>query len=360
MAALNVNNRDTPFIIVAGFGSTGSSAYVDLLSEYAQVSVVPGEVRLLQDPDGLVDICTALDGNWSWLRPDAEIRRFMQFVEAQAQRFDSTRLRTLFGVQANPAYAHDMRKAASLFSANIATEISLGYWHFHDNELSACRRAIERAKWAGAVLGLYSMRHARSMRYRMPMYFLNPSADIVAEAQKMFANTFASFADYSDTVVLDQAMTPYNRVAFRHIVGNTPTLIVLRDPRDVFLDTRTWNAYPKNIDSFIVWYRESISKSFSEPQMSGDIFLQFEHLVRDYEGAKGEIERLLGGRLGAHVNQFQRFDPNVSKLNVGMWSSASSELQSDLEFIKSELSIFCVDLCETKSRALRDLQLPPP
>ena len=38
---------------VAGYGSTGSSAVVNLLEEFDNCNVMGGEFRIIQDPDGI-------------------------------------------------------------------------------------------------------------------------------------------------------------------------------------------------------------------------------------------------------------------------------------------------------------------
>ncbi len=340
---------------VVGFGSTGSSAYVDLLAEYDGVKVVPGEFRLLQDPDGLLDICSALSENWSWLRPDAEVRRFLQFSSAQADRHDRTLVRCLLKLPTHGEYADDIRAAAELFVNEILLASSLGYWHFHDTELSAARNFFERLKWGGSVLGLYSKERARALRHLSPLYFVRPDADVWEAGRKAFSRALWEHLP-APVVVLDQGIMPYNRNSYRRIVGNMRVIIVFRDPRDVYLDSRTYNAYPNDVHTFIEWYRASVEKSLYEPRLATDYFVQFENLVRNYSSAKAHLEAFWDGRLGTHSRALSRFDPKESSQNTAMWKRCSSHMTSDLELIANELRPYCVEEDEVECEALQDIK----
>ena len=55
---------------------------------------------------------------------------------------------------------------------------------------------------------------------------------------------------------------PYNRQSFDGLFTNLKQIIVDRDPRDVYLDAMTYNAYPitDNIYDFISFYESVHSK----------------------------------------------------------------------------------------------------
>ena len=72
-------------ISVNGYGSTGSSACLNLLQDYSTTYTVPGEFRFFQDPDGLLDLCFNLTQNWGWVRSDAFIRRFIKYTDILAR-----------------------------------------------------------------------------------------------------------------------------------------------------------------------------------------------------------------------------------------------------------------------------------
>jgi hypothetical protein len=71
---------------VCGYGSTGSSAVVNILEEYSACALVPGEFRFIQDPDGLMDLCENLSNYWGWNRSDAYIRRFIRYTDIIGRR----------------------------------------------------------------------------------------------------------------------------------------------------------------------------------------------------------------------------------------------------------------------------------
>ena len=62
-------------------------------------------------------------------------------------------------------------------------------------------------------------------------------------------------------LIFDQLCLPYHLDKFKKILPNMFSIVVDRDPRDVYLDARTYNAYPitSNINTFINFYRTVVN-----------------------------------------------------------------------------------------------------
>ena len=81
--------KENDIIFVAGLGSTGSSALVDLLKEIEDFFVLDNEFRLFVDPGGLVNLRDSLVDNWSIFQSDIAIKNFKAMVKSLSSRWRS-------------------------------------------------------------------------------------------------------------------------------------------------------------------------------------------------------------------------------------------------------------------------------
>jgi len=130
-------------IAVNGLGSTGSSAVVDLLKEYSDTFIVPGEFRFLQDPDGLIDFCFNIDENWGWVRSDAFVRRFIKYTDiiGRKPKYWET------GERLDEYFNGEFFNARDRFLKQVVDTEWNGYWFYHDyHESGAMRTFVEKCK----------------------------------------------------------------------------------------------------------------------------------------------------------------------------------------------------------------------
>ena len=74
------------YIIVAGYGWSGSSALVDLFKEFENVIVPDVEFRLIKDPYGLSQLETVLTEKWDFINSDAAINDYMCTAENKTNK----------------------------------------------------------------------------------------------------------------------------------------------------------------------------------------------------------------------------------------------------------------------------------
>ena len=70
-------NAFPTYILVSGYGWTGSSAVVDLLKEINKACYMNVEFRIIKDPKGLRDLYDSLVENWDPLNSDIAIKDFL-------------------------------------------------------------------------------------------------------------------------------------------------------------------------------------------------------------------------------------------------------------------------------------------
>ena len=73
--------KDLDFFLVAGYGWSGSSAVVDLLSEYISTGELGTEFRLIKDPYGINDLFYNMVTKADPLNYDTAIKDFMWYAK---------------------------------------------------------------------------------------------------------------------------------------------------------------------------------------------------------------------------------------------------------------------------------------
>lgn len=129
----------------------------------------------------------------------------------------------------------------------------------------------------------------------------------------------------------------------RQIVPNLKTIVIYRDPRDVFASGVIFDVdwIPYNDQHvFVKWWKKMLSTF--DPSNSDILFVKFEDLVMNYELTKKRIEEYVGLDPQDHVFQYNCLDPQKSIANIGIWKKLTNK-EEELLYIKNELSDFCFE-----------------
>ena len=146
-------------------------------------------------------------------------------------------------------------------------------------------------------------------------------------------------------IVLDQLILPYNRSNFFKLFDNLKQIIVDRDPRDVYLDAMTYNAYPitKDIESFISFYESTHLKEIVKPSDT-TLLVKFEDLIYNYEQTVNMIFEFLNIQKNDHTRIKKYFNPNFSIKNTQTWMRPENKIfQDDIVQIEKKLGKWCYD-----------------
>ncbi|MCT4643194.1 MAG: sulfotransferase domain-containing protein [Bacteriovoracaceae bacterium] len=335
-------NPKRQYISVCGYGSTGSSAVVNLLEEVSGCHVAKGEFRFIQDPDGLEDLCNNLENSWGWVRSDAFVRRFLKYTDVMG------RYPTLFsfGEGLDRRFNGKFFKYRNEFLNEIIDTKWNGYWFYHDyHERNKVEVFIEHIKRQLRKVGV-SKRTIRKMTKKSDMYFVRHDTDIYTYAGQFLEKLFDEVLHTDETkIVLDQLILPYNNSRFRRIIKNLKSIVVDRDPRDVFLDAKTYNAYPitSDINTFISFYESVHSKE--QVQNSGEsLYVKFEDLIYKYEKTIEKIFHFLEIEPSEHVRKNTRLVVEKSAKNTQTWKRTENiKYMSDIKKIEKKLKKWCYD-----------------
>lgn len=303
---------------ICGYGSTGSSAVVNLLEEYTTCKHIPGEFRFIQDPDGVIDLCTNLTDNWGWNRSDAYIRRFIHYTNVIGRRIGPFH----YGEHLNKFFNYRFFDHRDEYLKNIIDTSWKGHWFFHDfNERSTTQTFIDNGKRSLSWHFGFSREWLRKVTRKSEMYFTSPNKDFYKLSQRFLEALFSEVnLQPDDNLIFDQLGLAYHFEKYKMIMPGLKQIVVERDPRDVYLDAINYNAYPitDNIKDFVNFYRGSRSKKY--PEINDDcLIIQFEDLIYDYKNTKTNIENFMNIDPQTHLYKETRFVPAISIKNTQTW-----------------------------------------
>ena len=302
-------------VCVTGFGYSGSGAVLDLLSEYAGVTVnafvdagaggslrqarcAACELDLLRREGGLFALEKAI-GNPSIYFQDAAVHEFLSFADH------------LYNCQGGLYNDQFLAAARAFLDDLIAYRLPTSGDGGYSPALIPLRRKGIALFWGAEAAKSNYLFHMREMSV----------AEYRAKARAFLSRVLAALPS-EKCLVLDQIVT--DRTAdiakYQDYLGPMKLVACRRDPRDVYATGAKLGvaAIPRDPEAFALWYRSAVA---SYLRLSHDDFLllRFEDLVCDYEVQVARVERFLDLSPASHVRPRSAFDPAVSRANVGLW-----------------------------------------
>ncbi len=326
---------------VCGYGSTGSSAVVNLLEEYSTCKHVPGEFRFIQDPDGLMDLCFNLSQHWGWNRSDAYIRRFIKYTDIIGRRIGPFK----YGEHLNKYFNYNFFKHRDEFVRNVIDTSWHGHWFFHDfNERNFFQTFIENGKRSLSWHFGWSREWLRKATKKSQMHFVRSDKDIYKLSEKFLISLFDEInLSSEDRLIFDQLGLAYHFDKYKKIIPGLRQIVVERDPRDVYLDAKNYNAYPitNNVSDFVNFYEGSRAKDYPKSN-NNCLVIRFEDLIFQYDQTTFRIEKFVNLEKHQHVDQFKKFDPQVSIKNTRTWRRPENKkFINDIREIENKLNNWC-------------------
>lgn len=309
-------------IDIQGFGWSGSSAVIDLLSEYSTTETM-----------GLIDIGSqagqrAFDYEIELFRTAGGIFEIEKFIgKISLNSNDALIHRVVLAISSSPIYQQyeELRPYFFEFFSQIVSVFS------RNNFESAFNNHLP-----------YNGNNLK--------YYLNKiSVDDYHQIASKFANTVLNKLfekSNKEYLIADQICGDDQRdmCFYRNYFPNIKSIFVFRDPRDVFFDAKrfnvAWIPY-EDVNSYIAWYKYCM-QTFALDGNGEYLVIRFEDLLYDYSNQVERIEKYVGLSSSQHISPSKCLDVSVSKRNVGLW-------KNDIEFINTynqihnELGAICYD-----------------
>jgi hypothetical protein len=325
-----VDRAATPrAILVTGYGNSGVTAVMDLLAECDGVRCPAQEFFLIQHPDGILALEDALVHSWSEFAPDWAIRRFRTLVHVLARR--PTRFR--FGLDYDRLFCPDFGRRALAYADRLGGVRYEGHLMFRRAEMGPAEHfayMLSRRFDIGAGNRWFGRRY---------------DTTFVAEPERFAAETVSLMNDLVSSIaggrsVVDVALclgaSPYQVGRSARYFDRSATIIVDRDPRDIYLSARASSYMPREVGAFIRWYK-STRENASTVRDGKEVALEvmFEDLVTRYHETAGRILDFLGIARARHTRPKSRLVPEVSAKRIAKWKSC--DRPDDIRRIEREL-----------------------
>ena len=344
-------------IDVSGLGNSGRTAFNDLFREIKSCYVHPNlsEFNLIRLPDGILDLHHALCGSWSPSRSDFAIKRFRKLCQSLSVQYSET-LTDKF-IQYTDAYIESL----------INDSIFIEGWY---DSLYENRTQKEKLKSVLKRVGLFTL--------SKKIYKLVESDRLIINKTKVFLSNGSSFIEKTkiylenilcldimnsmSTIVTGNAFEPFNPVENIKYFNDAISIIIDRDPRDIYAsviktndlfkadfeknDTNISHKYlldqrkdflgANDINIFIrrqKLYREKMQIQNNNPRV---IYLNYEDLVLKYDDTIQAIFSKVGIDPDRHTKKKHFFDPAQSAKNVGIWRKMKDS--EEIKLIETELN----------------------
>lgn len=312
--------QDSPFetvVSVCGLNYTGSSAVVDLLREYDNLTTIGWDdphVNLVKHDD--------LNFEVTFLTTTGGLMEFEKFLNSHNIVHNAALLQRYMDMVYTSALfwqRPEIRPYCFEFLRQVCTTI---FNPFSPEE-------TDKSSWFPAtaiLLNNMSVEQYRDLCRR----FLNSIFELLQDKkhpQKM--------------LVLDHLfeLGEWNAKQNLCYVPNAKSIVVIRDFRDLFAfgNISKWKSIPyRDADKFVIYYKY-------HKHLFGNhdyLLIWLEDMVQDYQGTKKRIEDYLGIESKWHVHPRTTFVPEVSAKYQGLWKT-HPELQAAYRLIEQELPEFC-------------------
>lgn len=295
---------------VAGLGSTGSSAVCDLLSECDTVLAPKEEWRIWVDPQCLIDLCFEIENNNTLFTNSNLVAQFNNNLKKISGRS--------FGKYSLLSHNQEISKCLDQIRSEILAEILsfqyTGLWYGNSNILnSKLNFLFRRVFWKKRLINydMFLLKH-----YSKRSIYQVIGAIIEKNLNDLLYNTTKSH------LVINENFSILRADEIFRLHPTSKIILTTRSPLDVYADSYRvgWLAMPYEIEKFILWQNKMIEQVSTIYERNRDkiMIIPFEDLVLDYETRKAEILDFTGLQ-SVHLDQFSKFDPAISKKNIGQW-----------------------------------------
>ena len=326
------------FISISGIGYSGSGAVLDLLAEFDNCIDIcnDDEFVFTYIPDGLDDLSYHLNGGYSRFHSsDIAITRFKNVVKNLGKE----------GWDKKTSW--QLNRITDSFVKEITQLEWKGNWIYdllkvHESRIEYVKYRIRRKiktllkKYFNKTISVFPMR---------PMYLSIEPNDFLQQAQKFISDILLSCGNVNseNIVLVNQGVPANNSKHYCKYYVNHKTIVVVRDPRDMYLNMKRVNEvnalwFPHSDVYEFINYFKVISKGVYANKSDKMLVVNFEDLIYNYENTVLAITEFVG-HCGKHTHKLQRFNPKQSIQNTQLFQFYK-EYQEDIEIIENELSEF--------------------
>ncbi len=332
-------------ITTTGFYKTGSTAVFELLKEYnACTAGIVGdneyEHLLLYTPNGLFDLEDKLLLGNNIHRSDEAIRSFYtemhrlndndfvwfgnykKITDNQFIPLVETFVESLTDIKLNCKWSYDY----------LYTKFSLKHL------FGSIKNVFLNKSINGHFAKKIVFRNKNVTRY----CYCTPE-EFYEKAEEFFRNYCKLFNDAPDKLlVLDHCILPGDIYRTDKYLKNLKTIIVDRDPRDVYLyimkeakSGGLTSSVPYDVEEFVLFWKRIREISKIE-QRENVLIIKYEDLFYKYAETVKKIEEFCGIDSSSHIDCYKYFNPNNANEYLATFKDCK-EYKEEISYIEKEL-----------------------
>ncbi|MHA8076054.1 hypothetical protein [Aquirufa sp. TARAVU-A1A] len=338
---------------VTGYGNSGKTAISDYLKDFNNVSSFPNyvEFELFRAKNGLVDLYFSNYDNWGLIRSNYSIIEFKKLVNRIGQ--DSSRMPfflgnlTSSGHNYEKLFLNNFIKLSNEYIDSISLFKYKSFWpyqYFYHNSIKMFILKVLRKVQLFDDSALITITSKSEFR-QLTNNYIN--------------KLFETVIDSNSNIFLLNNSFDFNPIPSLDMLENGYSIIVDRDPRDIYastinsndgyiplierslknnLMTKRFFLGTNNIDQFI--YRYKLLRSNENLEAHSRIFrLRFEDFVLSHEEFSEKLNVFLNLNSSDKKTGNLLFDPALSVKNIGIWKKYRD--LPEIAKIEKELAEFC-------------------
>jgi hypothetical protein len=318
--------RHLRYLDLSGYAFTGKHAVIDLMREFEGYNVAhfQFEFNLLRIQGGIRDLETALSDDWSPIRSDAAVRRFRKLARRLASKNSWTNPGSWFeavGWNYDDFFKGRFTPATEAYVRGLVEATWRTEWPYPAGEIGALQLFHRK------LLQLLKMPTAFDFDYT-----LAAPDDFLAQTREYMAILLEAFAEPGDhTVVMHNSCEPFNPSRALRYFADGRSIIVDRDPRDVFVAQNCYvapgssakpapyRAVATTPENFCRRFRLMRHVAMRTNEAPGKVLrIKFENLILNYEETLQLILNFIGETRVKHTFPKKYFKPEVSAKNIGI------------------------------------------
>lgn len=315
-------------VVTISPGNSGGGAVHDFIKLNTRyTSPVKGhEFRLLQDPDGLLNLYKNFYEDFTLNNCSNALNRFRIYTRSLS------RLKMKVGNKNIRIFDKKFIEITNNFINKITLINYSAYPQFYKIQTSFSEKLI-----MGIKSRFLNIKHNHQNKFSMILPV--DEKIFLIEVKKYLKKIFQSNSKKNQKVILDQPISIWNYNRIFKFFDDVKIIIVTRDPRSIFysMKSRSSKGYPgADIKKFVIWYDYIIKKFYSIYQKNLNnkriLKINFENFVSDQKLKKKILKFIKDKEID------NKFDFSKSKINA----YKAKKLLSNKEqlFIKKKLKFF--------------------
>lgn len=336
---------------VSGYGHSGKTAISEFLKDYEDVFTFPSyvEFELFRVQGGLLDLYSSIYFSWNLIRSRVRIKEFTKLVRRIGivqNKFKPSTLWNASGHGYNQYFNNKFIKISDEFIEELVTVKQRSFWPYDNLSDSKLKLFVNKIRSK-----LFNKLILTEIYYTDRNQFLRHTSNYI---HKLFNEVGASNQTH---IVLNNTFEPFNPTKCIEMVENSFSIIVDRDPRDIyasminskdvfvpsFEDYKNADELKKrmvgfdDINQFISRYR-ILKNSVIDDNNPSVLRIRYEDFILNHDEITNKIHQHIG-LSNLKKNQKTVFNVNDSKKNIGIWKKYRN--LPEIIQIEKDLAEYC-------------------